>query len=161
MRRVSPGVVKRGLKAVWSRVIEWLREWTKPDHHGLAGGAVAEATRSKSELMLENALLRQQLIVLERQAKCPQLSWWERGIMVLLASKLRNWKGALFIVQPDTLLKWHRDLSGWCGGANHSPSSRADDHRCRDGWCNSSDAWPARIHCGEPNAFGVRCSNRI
>jgi transposase InsO family protein len=28
----------------------------------------------------------------------------------LLASKLRNWKGALLIVQPDTVLRWHRDL---------------------------------------------------
>ncbi len=110
MRRVLPGVIKRGLKAVWSRLIEWLREWTKPDHHSLAGGAVADATRSKSELMLENALLRQQVIVLERQVKRPQLSWRERSIMVSLASKLRNWKGALLIVQPDTLLRWHRDL---------------------------------------------------
>jgi len=110
MQRFLPGFVRRGLKGVGSRVIDWLREWTKPDHHGLVGGAVADATRSKSELMLENALLRQQLIVLERQVKRPQLSWQGRGIMVLLASKLRNWRGALFIVQPDTLLRWHRDL---------------------------------------------------
>ena len=60
--------------------------------------------------MLENALLRQQLIVLDRQVKRPRLSWRERGIMVLLASKLRNWKGALLIVQPDTVVRWHRDL---------------------------------------------------
>ncbi len=110
MRRFLSGVVKRGWKAVWLRLIEWLREWTKPDNHGLVGGAVADATRSKSELMLENALLRQQLIVLDRQVKRPQLSWRERGIIVLLASKLPNWKGALLIVQPDTVLRWHRDL---------------------------------------------------
>jgi putative transposase len=73
-------------------------------------GAVADATRSKSELMLENALPRQQVIVLDRQVKRPQLSWRERGVMVLLASELRNWKGALIIVQPETLLRWHRDL---------------------------------------------------
>jgi putative transposase len=30
--------------------------------------------------------------------------------MVLLVSKLRGWKDALFIVQPDTPLRWHRDL---------------------------------------------------
>jgi hypothetical protein len=57
MRRVLPPVVRHGLKAVWSRLIEWLREWTKPDNHGLMGGVVADTTRSKSELMLENALL--------------------------------------------------------------------------------------------------------
>jgi hypothetical protein len=42
MRRVLPGVVKRGLKVLWSRLIKWLREWTRPNNHGLAGGAVAE-----------------------------------------------------------------------------------------------------------------------
>jgi hypothetical protein len=90
MRRVLPGVVKRRLKAIRSRLIKWLREWTRPDNHGLAGGAVADATRSRSELMLVNALLRQQLIVLDRHVKRPALSWRERGIMVLLASKLRT-----------------------------------------------------------------------
>ena len=110
MQRFLPGFVRCRLKAIGSRVSEWLREWTKPDHHGLVGGAVADATRNRSELTLENALLRQQLIVLERQVKRPQLGWRGRGITVLLASKARNWRGALFIVQPDTLLRWHRDL---------------------------------------------------
>ena len=71
MRRFLPGFVKRGLKAIGSRVVERLREWTRPNNHSLVGGAVADATRSKSELMLENALLRQQLIVLDRQVKRP------------------------------------------------------------------------------------------
>jgi hypothetical protein len=72
---VRAGFVKRGLEAVGSRCIERLRKWTKPDNHGLVGGVVADATRSKSELMLENALLRQQVIVLDRQVERPQLSW--------------------------------------------------------------------------------------
>ncbi len=110
MRRFLPSSVRRGVKAIGSRCIERVRRWTKPDNYGLVGGAVADATRSNLELMLENALLRQQLIVVSRQVKRPQLSWRERGIMVLLASKLRNWKGALFIVQPATLLRWHCDL---------------------------------------------------
>ena len=94
MQRFLPGVVKRGLRIIWPRFVEWLREWTKPDHHGLVGGAVADGTRSRSQLMLENALLRQQVIVLERQVKRPQLNWRERGIMVLLASQLRHRKSA-------------------------------------------------------------------
>jgi putative transposase len=110
MRRFLPGFVKRGLKAVGLRVVDRLREWTRPNNHSLVSGAVADATRSKSELMLENALLRQQVIVLDRQVKRPVLSWRERGIMVVLASQLRHWKSALIIVQPDTLLRWHRDL---------------------------------------------------
>ena len=110
MQPFLPSFVKWRLKAVGLRFVAWMREWTKPDNHGLAGGAVADATRSKSELMLENALLRQQLIVQDRQVKRPRLRWRERGIMVLLASRVRDWKNALIIVQPDTLLRWHRDL---------------------------------------------------
>jgi len=51
-----------------------------------------DLTRSKSELMLENALLRQQLIVLQRQTKRPALTWRDRMVMVLLASKLPRGK---------------------------------------------------------------------
>ena len=110
MRRFLPGFVKRGLKAVGLRAVDKLREWTRPNNNSLVSGAVADATRSNAELMLENALLRQQLIVLDRQLKRPKLSWRERCIMVVLASQLRNWKGALLIVQPDTVIRWHRDL---------------------------------------------------
>ncbi len=49
-----------------------------------------------------------QLIVLRRQVKRTQLTPTDRMLMVLLASKLQAWKSALFIVQPDTLLRWHR-----------------------------------------------------
>jgi hypothetical protein len=66
MQRFVPGFVKRGVNAVGTKAINWLREWTKPDNHGLVGGAVADATRSKAELMPENALLHQQVIVLGR-----------------------------------------------------------------------------------------------
>ena len=67
-------------------------------------------TRSKSELVLENALLRQQLIALQRRVQHPKLSWRDRTLIVLLASKLRRWKEVLMIVQPDTVLRWHREL---------------------------------------------------
>jgi hypothetical protein len=76
----------------------------------LALNTVLDLTRSKSELVLENALLRQQLIVLQRQTKRPKLTWKDRSLIVLLSSKLRAWKDALIIVQPDTVLRWHREL---------------------------------------------------
>ncbi len=91
-------------------VIQRLRQWTKPDNHTLALNAALDLTRSKSELILENALLRQQLIILQRQTKRPKLTWRDRSLIVLLSSKLRAWKDALIIVQPDTVLRWHREL---------------------------------------------------
>jgi transposase InsO family protein len=63
--------------------------------------------------MLENALLRQQLIVLKRQVNRPRFTWRDRALFVLLSSKLRTWKNALAIVQPDTVLRWHRELFRW------------------------------------------------
>jgi transposase InsO family protein len=63
--------------------------------------------------VLENALLRQQLIVLQRQVKRPALTPRDRVLFVFLARRLRSWKQALMIVQPDTLLRWHRDLFRW------------------------------------------------
>jgi hypothetical protein len=43
------------------------------------------------------------VIVLQRQTKRPKLTWHDRALFVLLASKLRAWKQALIIVQLDTL----------------------------------------------------------
>jgi hypothetical protein len=136
-----------------------VRKWTKPDNHDLIGGAVADATRSKAELMLENALLRQQLIVVFRQVKRSQMSWRERGIMVLLASKLRNWKAAVFIVQPDTLLRWHRDIFRLVWRRKSQAKQRADDYRCRGGWCSLCGVWRARPRCGERSVFGGNYSS--
>jgi len=43
-----------------------LRKWTRPENHGPVLNAALDFTRCRSELVMENALLRQQLIALER-----------------------------------------------------------------------------------------------
>ena len=73
-------------------------------------GAVSDLTRSKAELVLENVLLRQQLSVLSRQVKRPRFTRPGRWLPVVLASKLTTWRQALLILQPDTLLRWQREL---------------------------------------------------
>jgi hypothetical protein len=98
-----------------------LRQWTKPTNDTLVLNAVLDLTRSKPELVVENALLRQQLIVLKRQIKYPKLTWRDRTLFVLLSSKLRTWKDALVIVQPDTVLRWHRELFRWVWSAGRGP----------------------------------------
>ena len=84
--------------------------WTKPLTSSLPLGTLADLVRSKSELMAENALLRQQLITLKRQVKRPACTKRDRILLVLLARAVRAWKQTLFIVQPETLLRWHREL---------------------------------------------------
>jgi hypothetical protein len=84
--------------------------WVKPPTTSLVFGTLADLTREKAELIAENALLREQLIILHRQIKRPVYRKIDRMLLVLLARMVRTWKQALFIVQPETLLRWHREL---------------------------------------------------
>jgi putative transposase len=77
--------------------------WTKPLRTSLPLATLTDLGRSKSELIAENALLRQQLIVLRRQVKRPTFTRTDRILLVLLARLVRTWQQALVIVQPDTL----------------------------------------------------------
>ncbi|MDP9311670.1 MAG: integrase core domain-containing protein [Chloroflexota bacterium] len=81
---------------------------TKPKETSLVLGSLTDLARTRPQLIAENALLRQQLIVLNRSVKRPRLTTTDRSLLVLLASGVRMWKDALLIVQPDTLLRWHR-----------------------------------------------------
>ena len=88
-----------------------IERWTKPEH--IAISFVADVPRSRADLILENALLRQQLIILRRQIKRPRFKNRDRLILVVLARLTRFWKQTLLIIQPDTLLHWHRDMFRW------------------------------------------------
>src|SRR5215207_5057975 len=52
--------------------------WTKPAKSSLVAGAVSDLAKSKAELMAENALLRKQLIILNRQVKKPTFTSLDR-----------------------------------------------------------------------------------
>jgi putative transposase len=78
------------------------------DHTSLLLGTMADLPLSKAELIAENALLRHQLIILHRQIKKPRLTTTDRLWFLLLANRLRHWKDALLIFEPETLLHWHR-----------------------------------------------------
>jgi putative transposase len=88
------------------RVLRWL----KPVTTSFVLGTLTDLTRGKAELLAENALLRHQLIILQRQVKRPAYRKTDRLLLVLLARMVRTWKQALWLVQPETLLRWHREL---------------------------------------------------
>src|SRR5258706_2968659 len=85
-------------------------QWIEPRPAFLALGTLTDLVRGKSELIAENALLRHQLIILHRQVKRPVYRKTDRLLLVLLEGMVRTWKQALFHVQPETLLRWHREL---------------------------------------------------
>lgn len=53
-------------KSFINRVKDQIKKITKPTTATLAAGALSDLLRSKSDLIVENAILRQQLIVLKR-----------------------------------------------------------------------------------------------
>ena len=97
-----------------SKFLLWLQDrikhWTKPATPAIMPGLLSDLGRSRTDRIVENAFLRQQLIVLNRQIKRPQLTNPDRFRLVLLSRFTKFWKQTLHIVQPDTLLRWHREM---------------------------------------------------
>jgi hypothetical protein len=98
----------------WTSFTQWIHHqikgWVKPTTVALAIGVIGDLSRSRADLLVENALLHQQLIVLHRQIKRPQLTIGDLIRLVLLARFSIFWHQAIHIIQPDTLLRWLRDL---------------------------------------------------
>jgi len=67
--------------------------------------------KSRQSLVLENLALRHQLDVLQRNAKRPQLKPNDRALWAMISRCLPSWRQHLTIVQPDTVVRWHR--AGW------------------------------------------------
>ena len=64
--------------------------------------------RSRADLALENMALRQQVAVLKQKRSRPPLSGTDRAFWVALRQTWKHWANALIIVQPETVVKWHR-----------------------------------------------------
>src|SRR5260370_15185103 len=110
----QPMVILPRLKRLVGPLVRGLQarflQWTTPLASSLPLETLADLGRSKSELIAENALLRQQLIILKRQVKRPACTKTDRVLLVLLARVVRTCRQALFIVQPETLLRRHPEL---------------------------------------------------
>ena len=59
-------------------------------------------------LQQEILALRHQVGVLHRSVKRPNLTPADRLLWVWLCTVWRNWRSGLFLVQPATVLAWHR-----------------------------------------------------
>ena len=65
--------------------------------------------RSRAALLLGNLALRHQIGVLQRSAaKCPKLTSGDRLLWICLSRLWRDWRSALAIVKPETVIAWHR-----------------------------------------------------
>ena len=70
--------------------------------------AMVLACRGHHDVVLENLALRHQLRTLQRRVTRPHLRSGDRMFWVLLATAWRRWRSALVLVQPETVVRWHR-----------------------------------------------------
>jgi len=120
--------------------------------------------RSRGELVLENAALRHQLGVLRRRSPKPRLRPGDRMRLLLAAALLPVWRQAVLIVQPETILRWHR--SGYrlfwrhrCRSRNRRRLDAGTIDLIRD-MTKHNRLWGAERIRGELLKLGIRVAKR-
>jgi putative transposase len=120
------------------------------------------AFRSRAALQVENLALRHQIGVLRRSAKKrPRLTMADRVFWAWLSKAWADWKSALVIVTPETVIAWHRKgfRLFWTWKVRHGRTGRpAVSQEVRDligTMSRANPLWGApRIH-GELLKLGV------
>jgi transposase InsO family protein len=162
---ILPSALVRQIRSAVHRLGQRLLEWTRPTSHSLVAGLLTDLPRTKLELLAENALLRQQLIMLRRQVKRPTYTRTDRIWLVLLARAARHWKHALLIVQPNTLLGWHRHLFRWLWrqrskAASRKPKVAAETVALIQAMARDNRLWGAERIQGELLKLRIHVSKR-
>ena len=67
------------------------------------------ALRARSEVVLENVALKQQVEALKHKRPRPQLDDVDRAFWVAMRRAWSGWAERLVIVKPETVVKWHRE----------------------------------------------------
>jgi len=65
--------------------------------------------RGRQEQAIVELALRQQLAVYAQRHRRPRLSPLDRAFWVALSRFWPRWRSALLVVQPDTVIRWHRE----------------------------------------------------
>ena len=69
----------------------------------------AVAPEPRAALAAKNLAPCQQVAVLQRSVKRPRLRRRDRIFWVWLSRLWRGWRSSLIVVQPETVLRWHRE----------------------------------------------------
>ncbi len=160
--RLFRRLIARG-RAVAHRLLHRLSAAIRPATAPAAAGALVDLARSKPALVAENALLRHQLAILRRSVKRPRCTPADRALLVLLAGRIRAWRSALLIVQPDTLLRWHRELfrrywwrKSRAAGPAHRPPLAPETVALIRELAGANRLWGAERIRGELLKLGIR-----
>src|SRR5262245_7642849 len=99
------------------------------------------------ELMAEILALRQQLAILNRTAKRPSLRFQDRLFWIALSQFWRDWRSALLIVKPETVIKCIVKGFGFIGAGSRKQVAR-DGQELMPKFANLSAGSHERILCG-------------
>ena len=77
------------------------------DTFGLLFGTILRFFRA-TNLLLENLVLRQQLAAHKRRRPRPKLGMLDKLFWVLARRFWSGWKDAVILVNPETVVRWHR-----------------------------------------------------
>jgi len=64
--------------------------------------------KNKIQLLLEVIMLAKQLEIYQRTDPKLKIKRTDQMFFILMMDWLSNWKERMFIVKPDTVIKWHR-----------------------------------------------------
>jgi transposase InsO family protein len=128
---------------------------------------VRDLLRPRHALVLENAFLRKQVEILARRRgeRAIRTSAGERAWLVLLSSVVSDWRSSLSVVEPETLLRWHRrGFAAYWTWKSRSPSSvrtrRAVLHALVHRLALENPLWGSRRIAGELRNLGLAISRR-
>ena len=89
--------------------------------------------RAAAEAELENVVLRHQVAILRRQVKRPIYRAYDKAFLAAASRLLRRDAWDAFLVRPETLLRWHRQLVARKWTKPHRPPGRpAPDPEVRE-----------------------------
>src|SRR5271157_988660 len=71
-------------------------------------GMLVRLLRARRSLLLENLVLRQQLVVLKRRHPKPRIARLDKLFWVAVRRFWSGWKQSLIVVTPETVVRWHR-----------------------------------------------------
>src|SRR5205823_12015772 len=72
--------------------------------------SLRDCFRARAVLQAEILALRHQLLVLQRSSRLHKLRlyWADRVLWVWLSRLWNDWRSALLLVKPETVIAWHR-----------------------------------------------------
>jgi len=120
----------------------------------------------QKQVALENAALRQQLSVFKRDVQRPKLTDRDRIFWIGLRMIWQDWKSALVIVRPETVISWHRKRfkQYWWRLSQPKqpgrPRTRSEIRELIHDMATANPTWGApRVH-GELKKLGFTISER-